>query len=552
MSLGRSVGRPMASSTAESSKVCASRSRPDSVRAMPSSGKRRPRWIGLGRQCHARSSRLIPAGRSSRASAARPQRPGMQHRSRELEVRVAPVPPARPRRGSRMPVRGGSHHLGVLGAIAPRRGVRASAHALVQGGPTLLRNQRVRGVPDQDVAEALSAPRPRCPARVGWISSRRMSAGEVASSSVGVLRGSRSATAPRWKVRPSIEATSRIARSAGSRRSMRAVNTAWIVARRRSAPPGSRHLAAICWRKNGFPFGGREQLAGLGVGHPDPARACSSNSAWIGAERLQPDDPAALPVDAPVRPRLEQLGAGQADNQQRCARRRSRPGTRSGRASSAPPSGCPRRPPRAAHRARRPQAASSQPTESPRRDAPRFEAERPCHAARDQARVLGLCLSTPDEGAERRLVGAPIRFNDLGERPVRDGLAVGQAAPDRGLRLGGHVVEERPGQRDFPMPAGPSTVTNLGLLPHNGLVECLPKESEFRRSTNETRHSRARQPPWSPGPRRSVATRHRHRLSLQRQWLRTTEPRCSSQSRAVCSPTSTWPGSAAASSRCAG
>ena len=153
MSLGHAAARPMASSTAASSKVCASRSRPDSVKAMPSSGKRRPRSGSASGRRLTRALEQIDSGRQIISGERRflLQRPGIQHRSSRARG-TSPVPRARPPRGSRMPVRGCLGTRGSRSRIAPL-GVRASAHvAHAKRRDAASVSARTRR-PDRDVAE---------------------------------------------------------------------------------------------------------------------------------------------------------------------------------------------------------------------------------------------------------------------------------------------------------------------------------------------------------------------------------------------------------------
>ena len=93
----------------------------------------------------------------------------------------------------------------------------------------LLRHRRVRDVPDQHVveAEAVVAVVERAVGPEQLLPRQRE---EDAAQPVAPVDGRSSATAPRWNSRPSTEARWSTARSPGSRRSMRAARSAWIVA----------------------------------------------------------------------------------------------------------------------------------------------------------------------------------------------------------------------------------------------------------------------------------------------------------------------------------
>ena len=124
----------------------------------------------------------------------------------------------------------------------------------VEVGAKLLGHGCIGDVSDQDMveAEAVVALVQR-PVRPQQLLARQGE--EDAAQPVRAGDGSSSATAPRWNKRPSTEARWSTARSAGSRRSMRAARSAWMVAGTASsaASGSSPSMADICSTKSGLP-----------------------------------------------------------------------------------------------------------------------------------------------------------------------------------------------------------------------------------------------------------------------------------------------------------
>ena len=270
----------------------------------------------------------------------------------------------------------------------------------------------------------------------------------------------------------------------------------------------------------------------------------------VRRQRLERDRGRVAPAAAPARAAVEQLVAGQADDQDR-ARAPSGPGTRSGRAFPRPPSGCPRsRSPRASGGSR------PRPASGPRRTGGRASAAGPQRRGRrssvacsaggsmpsGRAMVAAMRSAGSSVSARRRSPLDPVQelgpgqlgvvgvddlelaADDLAERPVGEPGAVGRAVPDPEGRpvcsRSASCVASSRSSRDLPTPAWPITVTRCG------------RPSRTTRSKSETSSADSSSRPMSGAavrvPRAAVPgdeqphglpCRHRLGLALQRQRL---------------------------------
>ena len=212
---------------------------------------------------------------------------------------------------------------------------------------------------------------------------------------------------------PTTAPRSSTARSPGPSRSRRAASSAWIVSgSARSVSPPSSASARSCSRKSGLPSAA------------STTRARWSDSRIVAAEARRAARPSRPPrarraaiavgVRASFEERrtvFEELLAREADDGDR-SRRPCPRGARRARGTSARPSGRRRRRGRAAARAR-----------SPRRTGGRARRSRaPAAASRRRAR----------RGRRRARRSPPACAEHLAQRPVRDAVAVGEAAtPER-------------------------------------------------------------------------------------------------------------------------
>ena len=434
----------------------------------------------------------VERGRGVAGRLERLERPGVD----PLELARLEVGGGAERGGARVVL--GDHRDDALGAVGGALGdERADLGVLAR--PHRLRQGRVGDVADQHVLERVLAlagepaaggrarpgPSPAAPRAPPARSMRSSRAGSPASP-------------PRRSGRRPRRAGARGAPARGSE-SSRAASTECTVSGSASAsrPPSSTIRLTISSANSGLPpersatcsTSWRPAAGRLaGQQRATSSRACS----W--ASGLERDRGRVQPAAAPARPAVEQLVAGQADDQHR-ARAPSAPGTRSGRACPRRPSGCPRprtpaaggrwrprpacAPPRTAGR-----ASAAGPRARPRRSPSPFELgaaldpERPARAPPRPAPAAPRCRSVGeqrlDPAAElapggRRVVGVDdleAAADDLAERPVGEPGAVGRAAaePHRGLAgraLPTRVVSSR-SSRDLPTPAWPITVTRCG------------------------------------------------------------------------------------------
>ena len=216
-----------------------------------------------------------------------------------------------------------------------------------------------------------------------------------------VVRNSFPITAPR----------SRTARSPGPSRSRRAASSAWIVsgsARSASRPRAPARAAAR--GRAGFPPRPRRSGVRWSDSRIDPPRPSSSASASAAESASSSMRVDVLPALEERRLLLEQLLAGEADDENRLLARGRRHARRA-RGTSARPSGDRRRRGRAAASARAPRRAAGSATRS-----------RPPEAVSRRQRG--------EDGVA--LVALARLLDSLAERPVRDPVAVGEAAtPER-------------------------------------------------------------------------------------------------------------------------
>ena len=272
----------------------------------------------------------------------------------------------------------------------------------------------------------------------------RRSSAVVEPSAASPPAGAR-ATALRWKPRPSTAARSTTARSDGGRR---------VDARgeqrldRRGRPAALRRLVAHrddLLEEERVALGRREHA--LGVGRPampvPAASSASSSGGVVVGQRAERDDGPCCGPAAPVRPALEQLGPGEADQQQRDAAGDGRRRARAGRAASARPSGCRRRT-TTSGRSRGARSRAARRTAQCASSTATGPGATPTTRAIALRRSRRASSSSPASRGDRRLVDAAGEpADDLGQRPVRDALAVRQAAARRRPPRAAQIVVEQ-------------------------------------------------------------------------------------------------------------
>ena len=305
--------------------------------------------------------------------------------------------------------------LDELGAVLVEP-ARRSARAARRGSPSGARRTRRRGSAGGGSG---TRPRPGSCGRSGRRSSLRTSAVSARRQRVVVRRR---APAPRrdGTVRPSTEPRSSTFRSDGSSWSRRAASSAWIVGGTTTSPsPRSRTSATISSTNSGFPSAAsRIRVRGARRRPPAASRLAISASVSPRAERLEQHGRRVQLAAAPARSPVEQFRPGHAEQQdRRVARESATCSTRSRNVVLAPVDVVEddderRRGATASSSLRNAQAISStrgdqysSPSTADRRDR--------VGRARDAARG----------------VGAEELLDDLDHRPVRDALAVGEAAP---------------------------------------------------------------------------------------------------------------------------
>ena len=144
-------------------------------------------------------------------------------------------------------------HFRVLVAESTRSALEPARMLLMQGGATLLRNQSVRCVPDQEMAEAeaLLALDLRAYGMDQLAMDQR---GKVDTEITGPGVGKRFRHGPAMEGPALDRGDLQHLTRTGSRRSMRAVKTAWIVGGIPGGPsPASLRMATSWWRKKGYP-----------------------------------------------------------------------------------------------------------------------------------------------------------------------------------------------------------------------------------------------------------------------------------------------------------
>ncbi len=239
-------------------------------------------------------------------------------------------------------------------------------------------------------------------------------------------------TASAQNSRPTTDAAPIVRRSGRLRRSRRAASSAWIVGGTlTSAPsPDSRRNAIICWRKSGLPsaraascVADRVQAPPLPAAGRGSARACpcrrSGPSSSSEESSLSRPQSGRCSISS-SRAMQTSISGASAVCSSRCSTRSRRAGSAQCRSSSTSTTGrsrasVPTKSRTAIVRSSRAVVASSRPaacsTRSASSSARASAANRRSRAARGSA--LPRHLS-----------------HDLRERPVRDALAIGQAAPD--------------------------------------------------------------------------------------------------------------------------
>ena len=300
------VGRIGASAT-----VSASAFHRPPARTSRARGQRRARIRSLGKEL-ACPAEQVPHG----AQSPRSMRPAARRRqgARPRAASRASAVGGRARRDTGEPARGGSRRSRPLDQVVDREPL---CEALVKLRTGALRERPVRGIADKEVAKAIAlvlGKRGRGRADELLPHERR----EMRLDRRPTGSGERTATAPRWKTSPSTDP-----RSITMRTRRRAS---------RSAPGGARgssgdddlavsavladhreHLLDIEWvpgRRGGDAL---PQFAGRA------ARASSWSMSWrtLGAERLEQQRRRVELSAAPARPRVEQLRACDAEEEDR-------------------------------------------------------------------------------------------------------------------------------------------------------------------------------------------------------------------------------------------
>ena len=144
---------------------------------------------------------------------------------------------------------------------------------------------------------------------------RRASPSSAASRPGRSAAGRSSASALRWKPRPSTAARSTTARSFGGSASMRAASSAWMDGGRPAVAAGAHGDDLL--EEEGVSLGGGEHAPGVGRGDPRAGRELREQLGRVVVrERAEGEDRAAR-ARAGDPSALEQLRARQADEQQR-------------------------------------------------------------------------------------------------------------------------------------------------------------------------------------------------------------------------------------------
>ncbi len=239
-----------------------------------------------------------------------------------------------------------------------------------------------------------------------------------------------SATAPAWKLRPSIEACSSTDRSPGSRWSMRAASTAWMLDG--SASPFSAPTATSCSRKSGLP----SAVSTIRVAVRDPSavgrRALDELMRLRVRQSVERQQRPVRQRGHPHRARLHELGPGEAEQQDRMPAREGDEVLEQVEQSRLGPVDVVDHD----HERALPGHPLQQPSDGPERLLGLGGAVGQADRGQDQPRDLLVSFEQLVEPLAR-VVAAELP-DDLGQRTVGRALAVGRAAPDHhaGLVVG--------------------------------------------------------------------------------------------------------------------
>ena len=369
-------------------RLLASVRRPASNSEAPSAGSSAPRAASspLGERDRALQQALAAAGspRAVRACAAVCKRAA----ARAARARSSLAGPPELALRARTPARGGSRRS----RRRPRAAARASPrHDACNSARMSFGVPGVGRLADQRVGEAKRVLAGELGPVAGDQALAR-EADEPRHEVAALLRRSTDASAPAWNVRPSTARVLQQRPSSASSRSMRAASTAWMLT-------GSSAVVLALVDGDELLDEQRVALGALrdprGRDRRAPSR-CGELARLRVAERVEHENRAVGLRRRPRRARLEQLGAGQADEQDRGAARERRDVVEQRPAARAAPSGCPRSPRRAAGR--------GEPLQQP--------PQRPC-------RLLGL----------RGLVGDADRREHAAHRPARRRRAAPRSGP---------------------------------------------------------------------------------------------------------------------------
>ena len=185
----------------------------------------------------------------------------------------------------------------------------------VEVGARRLRESIVGGVANQQVAEAKGVViRERRGTRPHKFLARRDPSDWRSHPGSS---GASAATAPRWNTWPSTAPRSSAARSAVGNWSSRAEMSAWMVAGTVTSSGDASTIASICSTKSGLPSAAERMRTRKDGSRVLAEEAVDQLVRLVGRERLEQDRGGIELSAAPVRHALEQLRAGEAEEQDR-------------------------------------------------------------------------------------------------------------------------------------------------------------------------------------------------------------------------------------------
>ena len=382
------------------------------------------------------------------------RRGGLGARARAAARRRARRAAARPGRGGRRGSR-----------AARRRRARSSqaANLLVEVGARALRSAGVRDVADEHVLEA-ERRSPEIVERASRSDEVAQRGGRRAPASTSSTSGESCVerAGPEDAADHGGALQEQPSRSRGSR-SMRAAISAWSVSGMRSRPSAAvarRACATVSSTKSGLPSVFSSSARALGRRQLVRRRAARRRAPRSrGRERLELDRGARGRGRRPSPGGRRAARAARGRRSAAARRGRARRGARSARAAAPRPSGCPRRRARAAARRRARPPTRARPRRSPA--ALRSASTRLEHAGGEAEQVGDGVVAAAgaqllDRLLHRVVVGdAGGDLDHLGERPVRDALAVRQRSGRRGSSRPRRPSTNSRARRLLPTPGSP-------------------------------------------------------------------------------------------------